>query len=780
MSNVFNIENVLMEKNEKSIESFVSKEPEFFNTALDFVEDLNKEYNNGVKKLYESILESNGNDEIIAEGFSKLFSNIQKLIDKFITFIKNMIARFIATINKMINNDKYLTGNINDIIKDFKEEDEFYYDAYEYTINSNIPVVDALASFSKDFMDIDFSTLKDYDNSREKADKIISLLDEKYNNLIYEFQTGWFDSFRGRVIEAKEPIPADKFNEELFKIYRADRPMDKVLVDKKYANACYIRFNNYKSAERFCKEKQASIIKEYQDIKTKIDNMIKRHYDKDLSKISIDLFGPGDITMTNVSMAKEVINKLDAFMKLKSRQVVEMMTIHSLAFSAKLDAIVACYKQDREVLYKTISRVRNNIKLPKELLYDATNESYNCNYELFLINTESDKKDLDCFIKESLLIANNESTEVLNEITWQSVKERIGKIIEVIKTMWNKFITKIVEIFATDKEYLDKYKEIILNRKPKPAKLVMPKYSEGIKNILVTDVPLFNYQNKELVEKLVDQVTFGTYITTGKRYQAYDGKEEFSTYCKNIFRGSSNDIEVASESLNMTDIFNYCYNYKNMVTKIQKDSTTIQSSGKNAENWIRSITPAPTTATPESATIVNEVEIKKGAEAKPGATTNADENIPAKQMNNISKDSKEGNETDTKTAVGNDSENISEANAKVKVYLSICTKLFSAKLTAAEEIYKGYMQIIRSHVKDYVATSKGKKNTEGKKEADEPTNYSKLSDSEKELVDDVFGSNAKNLSKEEAQNIANKAKEGANSTMKDRIAKAFSYLFGKE
>ena len=59
----------------------------------------------------------------------------------------------------------------------------------------------------------------------------------------------------------------------------------------------------------------------------------------------------------NITVSTEVMNQIDLFVKKKAEQIIEMCNIHSLAFSYKLDAIKDCYKQDKDVLYKALSKL---------------------------------------------------------------------------------------------------------------------------------------------------------------------------------------------------------------------------------------------------------------------------------------------------------------------------------------------------------------------------------------------------------------------------------------
>ena len=47
-----------------------------------------------------------------------------------------------------------------------------------------------------------------------------------------------------------------------------------------------------------------------------------------------------------------------------------MCTIHSLAFSAKLDACKECYAQDKALLYKALKQINKTYNFMKESVID--------------------------------------------------------------------------------------------------------------------------------------------------------------------------------------------------------------------------------------------------------------------------------------------------------------------------------------------------------------------------------------------------------------------------
>ena len=108
--------------------------------------------------------------------------------------------------------------------------------------------------------------------------------------------------------------------------------------------------------------------------------MISRNKGRDLSKTAIPITvrdgytpAPGELVVS-----QDTLNKLDLYMKAKADQVVKMSSIHSMAFSYKLDAITDRTKQDKKILYTALSKVTKDLKLESMIdkYSDVTDYSY--------------------------------------------------------------------------------------------------------------------------------------------------------------------------------------------------------------------------------------------------------------------------------------------------------------------------------------------------------------------------------------------------------------------
>jgi hypothetical protein len=349
------------------------------------------------------------------------------------------------------------------------------------------------------------------------------------------------------------------------------------------------------------------------------------------------------------------------------------------------------------------------------------------------------------FINECVLISEGKNTidniSILNESFADKFKEAIKKIITAIGKMWAKFIEAMNTLVLRDKAYLEKYKDIILKKKPKEADYDMYDYPKGVKLITSSPVPVFNYDQMKGILESDDKFIEGTVL---KNYIVVGSKESYIDQFKTHFRGSSNTITIKSTQFNMTDAYNYCYNYKSIEASLKKDRDQIEKAALAAIDLIDTMV--------KNGEIKNEATIfdskmyyshvyegfnhEEDQPAKPGtvnisgkagvsssapSSTDNGNNNPAKAMQNTNGETDANDDAiKAKAASGEGKENTGNENVtRVKRYINLCGGVLGAKQTVSEEIYKAYMSIIRAHVRDFVGT----KDKNDDKPKDTPTNY---------------------------------------------------------
>lgn len=361
-----------MDNNIKNVFDIIAIEETYFYSTLDYIRESNNEFNLYTKELYKSILESNNEQYIIHESFSSFFDKTKQLIKKFLDFIKSLFNRFLIILHRFVSSDKFILKN-KDKYVDFKDDYKFDIKGYNYTFNDNIPVIEALAEFKKEFVGIDFDEMiKDKDPKSRST-----YIDKKYGQLKKELGEYYFDKFRARVIGKSGDITITEFQEELSKVFRDDTTSkDIITITNEEVMKSLGRFENYKEYENKTKKTKEKIESDYKEIERLIERLYK-NAQSSLDSVMLDINGEydGGVTPDNlVSLDKTSINKLDLFIKTKVNQVIQMSNIHSLAFSSKLDAIAECMKQDKGILYKALSKIEKNKGIKESCEVEYLNE----------------------------------------------------------------------------------------------------------------------------------------------------------------------------------------------------------------------------------------------------------------------------------------------------------------------------------------------------------------------------------------------------------------------
>lgn len=401
----FSIDNILVNEsapsvtlNEMSSDTNVERYS-FLRESYAFVLKYTKEWNDANKVFYTNILEARDNQEIITESFSDFFSKAKEIIKKFIEFIKKIFNEFVVKINSIFKSEKYLIKNKNEFPK-FNSDDEFEFDGYEFTnlYNHAIPKSDATGAFYKDggadtlsikgnaFTDMSIEDIRKYstdnnynDNGNAfesgaatsvKTDSIKKYVNDKYKQL-EDILDDFYDWFRGDVI-GKAPIASEDFAEELKKIFRNDdTDTSKITIDSTFVNEAYSRFDGHKKLIKSIEDTRKAIEKDYDKLRSALDKSVK--YEKDGDGVFFKFNASSAYTYATDQIAnfgtmsgsdkinvydKDIGNKIDLYIKAKINQIQVMSSIHSMAFSAKLQAAKDCMAQDKKILYKALAKIK--------------------------------------------------------------------------------------------------------------------------------------------------------------------------------------------------------------------------------------------------------------------------------------------------------------------------------------------------------------------------------------------------------------------------------------
>lgn len=333
----------------------------YFATAVNFIKEANQNIVDAKKDLYKSISEAT-DQYVVLESFSDFFSKINDIINKFIQFIKSLVARFITHIQKLIKSDKYINSHKKEFDK-FKDTDKFTMNGYTYTFDPNIPAAAASVNFNKDLFEDLYNSSKDFDFSVEGINAAIANMN---NNEVY-------DEFRGNVLQKDYDISIGEWDTELFKVFRNDDlDTSEIEVDSTLVHKTLNRFAAFNSYKKQVEADQKRIQNDYENVKKQVKEIVRGNGNLNMSafieRMPQDM--KANIKRNNYTnqgiITGDLMYKLDLYTKIKVDQITEFSNIHTLAFSAKLDALKESYKQDRALLYTALLKVQRTDNARKE------------------------------------------------------------------------------------------------------------------------------------------------------------------------------------------------------------------------------------------------------------------------------------------------------------------------------------------------------------------------------------------------------------------------------
>lgn len=389
------------------------------------------------------------------------------------------------------------------------------------------------------------------------------------------------------------------------------------------------------------------------------------------------------------------------------------------------------------------------------------NYSQQYEYLTFLAERTTQQVRMERIINEAVLIGEGadtiENIELIQESFSESVKKVIHKLLTFIGKLWGKFIEAMNTLIKNDKAYLERYKDIILKKKPADDIIIYDYYNGGIQLLLNNSCPQLTDQdiNAEEGKSVLDDKN--TFITQRFRDFTKFGKGPFDSItdlATAAFRGGGDEVSKVAANVNMTDMYNYCINYGSLKDKIQRDIDAFQEAQKKFDSKLASmnnnnelkqqqqeqhesalsifedrkyysaifeqyITEADDKDKNNEPPIDNNNAMEQAAKEGKKEQEQQDKANAAKQQqqnqnNNNNTTVNNGNtaanyQQNTKdNADANVEQNKNTYNTlqeRAKVYFEIGGQYFAAKLTVAQEAEKKFMEVIKNHVRHYVGTN---------------------------------------------------------------------------
>ena len=221
-------------------------------------------------------------------------------------------------------------------------------------------------------------------------------------------------------------------------------------------------------------------------------------------------------------------------------------------------------------------------------------------YANFLFEQERNTIKLNAFISECLCIAEGgniyDGIKAINEGISDKAGSAWDKVMDFLRRMWGKFVENMTNLFNSNGYYLEKYKDIILKKPIKfTEKITMPNYFNGIKNIVGVKIPLLNVQSLERIPLNAEDKTGMDNLRTEFMNAWRNGKpadnpngNEFKAWAVDYFKGlGTGEVDFTASQINMTDMYNFCHDSKNITSTLEKDKSAIERASKEFADEVK-------------------------------------------------------------------------------------------------------------------------------------------------------------------------------------------------
>ena len=382
-------------------------------------------------------------------------------------------------------------------------------------------------------------------------------------------------------------------------------------------------------------------------------------------------------------------------------------------------------------------------------------------YSTYMIECVVESEKLRGFANLLIGVHEGASVEKL-EFIQEGVTDKLQNIWDKFKgflnKVWEKFKNYMFRLVDNDTEYLERYKDIILNRKPNDFTFNMPNYKEGLKRMQTVMIKPFASEKNTVTQDEANTHAYKKSLIPG-----YNADDDWNKYCATYFEGGEDSIQYNLQDMNMTELYNYCHDWKSSILpSITRDQTTLQNNVNEIEKEINSLKTAPQqgdqTVHNSSASMLkpelraygemvvdsfanrvfNEAITAAGSngsggsssgdsatQTRPsGAVTKGNSSATGSSSGKVKSISSMTGEKDQQTHLGNNttgkiqkdnkgqiktgtdtghtSAQVDELSKKLTGYNLACSGILTGKFTAAQNMYKDYMTLIKRHVSEQV------------------------------------------------------------------------------
>ena len=332
-------------------------------------------------------------------------------------------------------------------------------------------------------------------------------------------------------------------------------------------------------------------------------------------------------------------------------------------------------------------------------MHDALYESY--------IQAKIDAEDRLAFaLKESMVISEADYANI-RALQEAKIGDKVistwKKFIAFIKSMIARFMENMTNVVLNEKDYLEKYRDIIIHKKPKFGKEMTfdGNHKVAINRLIAVEAPLFDYakyqkeleepNNEALINKIMQPHSGFSYDS------AKEPAELFKSYFLALNKGPVKINIAELKQKDMEDMYNFCHDFHKMQSIVDKDINNIDKSTDRIEKMIQEMIPEKVDEAFNNI-VYEKVDIVKN---------DTPSSSPINKMNSTNDEDPDTEKKLATDAVSNTNNKSYETVSKAaQKWRNVCSAFISSKLTACEIIANDYMKIIRAHVRSYGGADK--------------------------------------------------------------------------
>ena len=335
------------------------------------------------RSMYQGICESNGSTVLINESVSEWFETFKSLLKKVVDFLHALLNKFLVGLNMFLSREAFIKNHKKDFTK-FNENHKFTMSIFTFTLDNDIPKTAPIYNSADwknvfkigkegstyDLLDNDTHSVSykaaDADGPRALKDKTDggTLGDAEFSAAYTELKDAMdngdiYDKVRAEMLGMAKGtrIDASDYSKELYEVFR-DGQSGKEDHEFEYSDIqdALIRFDQYDHCKKALTKQKKDAEREYKEVIKKLDHYVKLGKD---GFVTTSADGAVETVKLGTSLQA---SKYSLIVKALSTVVHEISNIHTLAFTAKLDAYKDCFKQDKTILYKALYRIMGNIR----------------------------------------------------------------------------------------------------------------------------------------------------------------------------------------------------------------------------------------------------------------------------------------------------------------------------------------------------------------------------------------------------------------------------------